>query len=95
MGRNRSELIKALENAGQLSEHEAADVVHIFFDKIRQALSEEGGRVEIRGFGSFKMKKYGGYKGRNPKSGESVIVEPKTLPVFRPGKELKEILNKA
>ena len=53
----------------------------------------EGGRVEIRGFGSFKVKEYGSYAGRNPRTGEKVAVEPKRLPFFRAGKELKEYLN--
>jgi integration host factor subunit beta len=52
-----------------------------------------GDRVEIRGFGSFKLKDYGGYTGRNPKTGEIVKVNPKQLPFFRAGKELKEFLN--
>ena len=52
-----------------------------------------GDRVEIRGFGSFKVKGYRGYKGRNPKTGDNVEVPPKRLPVFRAGKELKEIIN--
>ena len=54
----------------------------------------DGDRVEIRGFGSFKVKDYRGYTGRNPKSGDVVNVAPKRLPFFRPGKELKELLNK-
>jgi integration host factor subunit beta len=50
----------------------------------------KGDRVEIRGFGSIFIKKYGSYRGRNPKTGESVVVKPKRLPFFRCGKELKE-----
>jgi integration host factor subunit beta len=49
--------------------------------------------VEIRGFGSFKLKEYQGYVGRNPKSGDEVEVKPKRLPFFRPGKQLKEHVN--
>jgi integration host factor subunit beta len=49
--------------------------------------------VEIRGFGSFKIKDYEGYTGRNPKTGTVVQVKPKKLPFFRPGKELKEYIN--
>ena len=52
-----------------------------------------GQRVEIRGLGSFKIKDYEGYSGRNPKTGEMVTVSPKRLPFFRAGKELKEYLN--
>ena len=63
--------------------------MRIFFDNIKKALAE-GDKVEIRGFGSFVLKKYKGYTGRNPKTGEPVEVEPKVLPVFRTGKDLKE-----
>ena len=52
-----------------------------------------GERIEIRGFGSFKIKEYEGYAGRNPKTGESVVVASKRLPFFRAGKELKEFIN--
>jgi integration host factor subunit beta len=49
--------------------------------------------VEIRGFGSFKVKSYKGYQGRNPRTGEVVEVKPKQLPFFRAGKELKDYIN--
>ena len=78
---NKSELVKAL-----------ADQVNTFVDSMKDSLLE-GGRVEIRGFGSFKVKEYGSYAGRNPRTGEKVAVEPKRLPFFRAGKELKEYLN--
>ena len=89
---NKSELIKALAELKQMHVDEAAKVVNAFFDSVKQALID-GDRVEIRGFGSFKVKQYKGYTGRNPKSGEIVGVAPKKLPFFRPGKELKEFLN--
>jgi integration host factor subunit beta len=50
--------------------------------------------VEIRGFGSFTLREYKAYRGRNPKSGETVNVEPKKLPYFKVGKELKEMVWK-
>ena len=50
-------------------------------------------RLEIRGFGSFKVKDYDGYKGRNPKTGELIEVNSKKLPFFKVGKELKERVN--
>ena len=53
----------------------------------------DGGRVEIRGFGSFEMREYGGYRGRNPKTGDSVEVKPKRTPFFKPGQELKIMVN--
>lgn len=89
---NRSELIKALADETGLLLDNATLVVNIFFYSMKRAL-ENGDRVEIRGFGSFKIKEYGGYAGRNPKSGQSVEVAPKRLPFFRAGKELKEFIN--
>lgn len=89
---NKSELIVTLAEENAISPDEAALVVNTFFDCIRKALLAEQ-RVEIRGLGSFKLKEYKGYTGRNPKSGESVQVAPKKLPFFRAGKDLKEYLN--
>ncbi len=90
---NKSELIKTLAEKNDMHVDEAAMVVNAFFESIKSALVDEE-RVEIRGFGSFKLKDYGGYTGRNPKTGEVVKVSPKKLPFFRPGKELKEYVNK-
>jgi integration host factor subunit beta len=89
---NKSELIKALSDQKKLHVDDATKVVGAFFDSIKDALVE-GDRVEIRGFGSFKVKDYDGYTGRNPKTGTVVEVQPKRLPFFRPGKELKEFIN--
>ena len=90
---NKSELVKTLAEKKGIHVDEAAVVVNTFFDSVKQSLIR-GERVEIRGFGSFKVKDYGGYTGRNPKTGEIVQVKPKKLPFFRPGKELKEFVNK-
>lgn len=89
---NKSELIKALADENALSNEESAIIVETFFDCMKDALSQ-GSRVEIRGLGSFKIKEYEGYSGRNPKTGKMVEVAPKRLPFFRAGKELKEFLN--
>ena len=89
---NKSELIKSLAEQADISLDEATTVVNTFVDSVKETLLE-GGRVEIRGFGSFKVKEYGGYSGRNPRTGEKVKVQPKRLPFFRAGKELKEFLN--
>lgn len=89
---NKSELIKTLSDENNISIEEATTVVNIFVDSMKTALTS-GDRVEIRGFGSFKLKDYGGYTGRNPKTGDVVKVKPKQLPFFRAGKELKEFLN--
>ena len=89
---NKSELVKALADQANISLDEATLVVNTFVDSMKDSLLEVG-RVEIRGFGSFKVKEYGSYAGRNPRTGEKVAVEPKRLPFFRAGKELKEYLN--
>ena len=89
---NKSELVKALADQANISLDEATLVVNTFVDSMKDSLLE-GGRVEIRGFGSFKVKEYGSYAGRNPRTGEKVAVEPKRLPFFRAGKEFKEYLN--
>ena len=89
---NKSELVKALADQANISLDEATLVVNTFVDSMKDSLLE-GGRVEMRGFGSFKVKEYGSYAGRNPRTGEKVAVEPKRLPFFRAGKELKEYLN--
>lgn len=88
----KSELIKALAEENDLPTEEAMFIVNSFFDSIRKSLLERN-RVEIRGFGSFKIKEYQGYVGRNPKTGEVVKVEPKRLPFFRAGKDLKDFIN--
>lgn len=89
---NKSELIRTLAEENSISSDEATVVVNTFFDSIRKALLAEQ-RVEIRGLGSFKVKNYQGYSGRNPKTGAIVTVAPKKLPFFRAGKELKEYIN--
>ncbi len=89
---NKSELIRSLAEERNISVEEATDIISIFFDSMKEAL-KNGDRVEIRGFGSFKIKEYQGYQGRNPKTGDPVQVSPKKLPFFRAGKELKEYLN--
>ena len=89
---NKSELIKTLAEQSDISMDEATLVVNTFFDCMKEALLQCD-RVEIRGFESFKIKEYGAYAGRNPRTGEKVEVQPKRLPFFRAGKELKEFLN--
>ena len=86
---NKADLIQALKESNHLSKTEAEKIVTLFFDKMSDALAQ-GDRVEIRGLCSFYVKKYGGYTGRNPKTGEKVKVARKKLPFFKVGKELKE-----
>ena len=89
---NKSELITALAEQKNLKFDEAAQVVEALFGSIKEAMTA-GDRVEIRGFGSFKVKSYKGYTGRNPKTGKTVQVQPKRLPFFKVGKELRDFMN--
>ncbi len=90
----RSELIKKLESENQeLKTEEVERIVDLFFNQIIQRLAD-GGRVELRGFGAFSTRQRGPRKGRNPRTGESVDVPSKRVPYFKPGKEVRERLNK-
>ncbi|MBW2575089.1 MAG: integration host factor subunit beta [Deltaproteobacteria bacterium] len=90
---NRSDLVNELKDKAALSKKDATEVIDIFFDKIAEILVK-GERVEIRGFGSFTVKNYKPYVGRNPKTGEQINVSSKKLPFFKVGKELKEKVNR-
>jgi len=86
---NKSQLIESLAKEESLPVRKAEEVVNTVFGEMETALIR-GERVEIRGLGSFKVKKYDGYKGRNPKTGEMIKVAGKKLPFFKVGKELRE-----
>ena len=90
---NRSELIIAIKDKANLSRKDAEKVVDTFFDTVKETLSK-GERVEIRGFGSFTVKNYKPYIGRNPKTGVQINVPSKKLPFFKVGKELKEMVDR-
>ena len=89
----RRELIAAVATAEDISIKEAEMAIKTVFGSMERALAEHG-RVEIRGFGSFKVKSYRSYQGRNPRTGNSIQVKSKKLPFFKAGKELKERVNK-
>ena len=86
---NKLELISALKTEANISKTEAARVIQLFFDSMTDAMAK-GQRVEIRGLCSFFVKEYKAYTGRNPKTGEKVVIKPKKLPFFKSGKELRE-----
>jgi integration host factor subunit beta len=88
----KSDLIAQLSEKEQLGGKEAFDIVNGMFDGFTNAL-RKGERVEIRGFGSFTVRDYSPYLGKNPKTGQRVQVGSKKLPYFRMGKELKERVN--
>lgn len=89
---NKSEMIEAMSQELNLPQREASAIITTILDSMINALAK-GDNIEIRGFGSFSVKKYGTYYGRNPKTGEKIKVEPKKLPFFKVGKELKERVN--
>lgn len=86
---NKSDLIEALSKGEDLTRTKAEEIVNLVFSEMTNTLVA-GDRVEIRGLGSFKVKSYDGYKGRNPKTGKQIKVKPKKLPFFKCGKELKD-----
>ncbi len=86
---NKSELIEALADKIDLPVRETASITKTIIDTMSDALVQENS-IEIRGFGSFTVKRYGAYTGRNPKSGEKIDVAPKKLPFFKVGKDLRE-----
>ncbi len=88
----KSDLILVVAEKAGITEKKAEAVVNAIFEGMTETLIS-GGRIEIRGFGSFVVKEYAGYEGRNPKSGELVVVKPKKLPFFKVGKELKEMVD--
>lgn len=86
---NKSDIIEKIAESAKLHHKKAEEVVNMIFDEMSDAMLR-GDRIEIRGFGSFMVKEYGAYVGRNPRTGESIKVTPKKLPFFKVGKELRE-----
>jgi integration host factor subunit beta len=90
---NKLDLVEALREKEGITKNEAATIVELVFDEMSNAMAN-GDRVEIRGLCSFYVKQYKSYTGRNPKTGEKVKINPKNLPFFKCGKELKERVDK-
>jgi len=89
----RIDLVTTIQEAIEgLNRRQCEVVVNSIFDSIRDALAS-GEKVELRGFGSFKVRARRSRDGRNPKTGEAVHVPSKTVPYFKPGKELRERVN--
>ena len=88
----KSEVVLQLAERADLPQRVAKIVVDTVFDEMRESLIR-GERIEIRGFGSFSVRSYDGYRGRNPKNGQIADVPPKKLPFFKVGKHLKEKIN--
>ena len=89
---NKSELIEAMAEQLNLPSKTATSIVNTILEAMADALVR-GENVELRGFGSFTVREYETYTGRNPKTGEQIKVKPKKLPFFKVGKELKEAVD--
>lgn len=90
----KSDLVQKLAYKLKMQTPKAETIVNTIFGSMIDSLLK-GERIEIRGFGVFEIRNYKGYAGRNPKTGQSVHVEPKRAPFFKMGKELQERLNTA
>jgi len=90
----KSDLIEKIsEKVQNFTKRDVEIIVDKIFDSIKDGLVS-GDKIEIRGFGSFKVKEHGARKGRNPKTGEAIDIPAKKTPFFKVGKELKERVNK-
>ena len=89
----KAELVDEVARVVQLTKKQAETIVNIVFDSIVDSL-RAGQKIELRGFGSFRLRSRKSRTGRNPKTGEKVDVPSKKIPYFKPGKELKELINR-
>lgn len=92
-GMTKADLVEQVARSTQLSKKQAEEVVQTFFTTIVASL-RAGRKVELRGFGSFRLRQRGARLGRNPKTGDRVPVPSKRIPYFKPGKELRAVLNR-
>lgn len=89
----KADLVEEVARAANLTRKQAEAVVEAVFEGIIVSL-QDGQKIELRGFGSFKIRLRGARLARNPKkAGVRVMVPPKRVPYFKPGKKLKELLN--
>lgn len=89
---NKSELIEAMARKINIPVRDAAAIINTIISAMSESLAR-GESIEIRGFGSFVVKNYKSYTGRNPKTGDKIQVQPKKLPFFKVGKELRDQVN--
>src|SRR5882762_1194597 len=88
----KAELVEDVARAAELTKKDAERLVEIVFESIIETLNR-GEKIELRGFGSFRVRERGSRRGRNPKTGDPVNIPAKRVPYFKPGKELKELIN--
>src|SRR5438105_2495671 len=88
----KAELVEEVARAAELTKKDSEVIVDEVFKNIIQALNR-GEKIELRGFGSFRVRQRDARRGRNPKTGAPVDIPAKRVPYFKPGKELKELIN--
>jgi integration host factor subunit beta len=88
----KADLVEQVAGETEMTKKDAEQLVEIIFESIIGALNK-GEKIELRGFGSFRVRQRGSRKGRNPKTGASVSIPAKRVAYFKPGKELKEVIN--
>ena len=90
----KAELVEEVARVSELTKKHSEIIVNTVFDSIITALQKDE-KIELRGFGSFRIRQRRSRQGRNPKTGDKVDVPAKRIPYFKPGKELKELINTA
>ena len=89
----KAALIEEVSRVSDLTKKHSEVIVDTVFRSIIAAL-QRGEKIELRGFGSFRLRQREPRKGRNPKTGDRVDVPSKRVPYFKPGKDLKELINR-
>lgn len=90
----KADLVEDVAVAAELTKKDAERLVEIVFESVIETLNQ-GEKIELRGFGSFRVRSRGSRRGRNPKTGDPVDIPAKRVPYFKPGKELKELINES
>jgi integration host factor subunit beta len=93
MQMTKADLVEQVAGEAEMTKKDAEQLVEIIFESIIGALNN-GEKIELRGFGSFRVRERGARKGRNPKTGAPVSIPAKRVAYFKPGKDLKEVINK-
>ncbi len=88
----KADLVEKVAQVADMTKKDAEQLVEIIFDSITSTLNK-GEKIELRGFGSFRVRERNSRKGRNPKTGEAVDIPAKRVAYFKPGKDLKELIN--
>jgi integration host factor subunit beta len=89
----KADLVEQVAKETDMTKKDAEQLVEVVFESIIGALNK-GDKIELRGFGSFRVRERDARKGRNPKTGAAVSIPAKRVAYFKPGKELKDIVNK-